>query len=77
MSAKKGAQIGFRIRYPYLHNPETGRPVSVVVYGASYQSPSEFASIGVGAIERQVRLKSVAVRREYGSKADLQDAYVD
>ncbi len=77
MSAKRGAQVGFRIRYPYLNDPETGRPVSVVVYGASYQSPSEFASIGVGAIERQVRLKSVAVRREYGSKADLQDAYVD
>ena len=77
MSAKRGAQIGFRVRYPYLQDSETGRPVSVVVYGASYQSPSEFASIGVGAIERKLRLKSVAVRSEYGSKADLQDAYVD
>ncbi|MDB4500390.1 hypothetical protein N9239_00050 [bacterium] len=77
MSAKRGAQIGFRVRYPYLNDPETSRPVSVVVYGASYQSPSEFASIGVGAIERQLRLKSVAVRSEHGSKADLQDAYVD
>jgi hypothetical protein len=77
MSAKSGAQIGFRVRYPYLSDPETSRPVSVVVYGASYQSPSEFASIGVGAIERQLRLKSVAIRSEYGSKVDLQDAYVD
>lgn len=77
MSAKSGAQIGFRIRYPYLNDPETGRPVSVVVYGTSYQSPSEFASIGIGAIERPLRLKSVAVRSEHGSEADLQDAYVD
>ena len=77
MSAKSGAQIGLRVRYPYLIDPDTSRPVSVVVYGASYQSPSEFASIGVGAIERQLRLKSVAVRTKYGSKADLQDAYVD
>ena len=77
MSAKKGAQIGLRVRYPYLIDPDTSRPVSVVVYGASYQSPSEFASIGVGAIERPLRLKSVAVRTEYGSKVDLQDAYVD
>ena len=77
MSAKSGAQIGLRVRYPYLIDPDTSRPVSVVVYGASYQSPSEFASIGVGAIERPLRLKSVAVRTEYGSQADLQDAYVD
>jgi len=77
MSAKSGAQIGLRIRYPYLNDPETGRPVSVVVYGTSYQTPSEFASIGIGAIERPLRLKSVAVRSEYGSDADLQDAYVD
>ena len=77
MSASRGAQIGLRIRYPYLIDPETGRPVAVVVYGAIYQSPGEFASIGIGAIERPLRLKSVAVRSEYGSDADLRDAYVD
>ncbi|MGI9474781.1 MAG: hypothetical protein ACR2NZ_24840 [Rubripirellula sp.] len=77
MSARRGARIGFRIRYPYLQDQTTGRPVSVVVYGAGYDSPGEFASIGVGLIERPLRLKHVAVRSEYGSDADLEDAYVD
>ncbi len=77
MSARVGARIGLRVRYPYVQDEETRRPVSVVVYGASYESPGEFASIGVGMIERPLRLKNVAVRRQYGSGADLSDAYVD
>lgn len=77
MSARPGARVGFRIRYPYLPDEATGRPVSVVVYGANYDVPGEFASIGVGMIERPLRLKHVAVRRQYGSEADLDDAYVD
>jgi hypothetical protein len=77
MSARSGARIGIRVRYPYVRNEETRRPVSVVVYGASSKSPGEFASIGVGMIERPMQMKNVAVRREYGSDADLSDAYVD
>lgn len=77
MSAKAGARIGFRVRYPYVRDPETRRPVSVIVYGASYQSPGEFASIGVGLIERPLRMKAIALRREHGSEADLSDPYVD
>ncbi len=77
MSARRGASIGLRVRYPYLRDQETHRPVSVVVYGASYQSPGEFASIGIGAIERPLRMKNVTLRGEYGSTADLSDPYVD
>ena len=77
MSANEGATIGFRVRYPFLRDPETGRPVSVVVFGASYTSAGEFAPIGVGAIERAVQLKQVSLRSQYGPESDLQDAYVD
>lgn len=77
MSAKQGARIGFRVRYPFLRDKETRRAASVIVYGASYQSPGEFASIGVGLIEKPLRLKNVALRNEYGSAADLSDPYVD
>ncbi len=41
------------------------------------ESPGEFASIGVGQIERPLRMKNVALRGEYGSTADLSDPYVD
>ncbi|QDT04318.1 hypothetical protein K227x_27080 [Rubripirellula lacrimiformis] len=77
MSARAGAKIGFRIRYPYLRNPETGRPESVTVYGAEYTTPGEFATIGIGMIERALKLKHMAMRGEYGSQADLSDAFVD
>ncbi len=77
MSARSGARVGFRVRYPYLRDEETRQPVSVVVFGTSYQRAGAFASIGVGMMERALRLKSVAVRREHGSQADLNDPYVD
>ena len=75
--AKAGARIGFRVRYPFLRDPETRSAVSVVVYGATYDSVGTFASIGVGMIEKQLRLKNVALRNEHGRSADLNDAYVD
>ena len=77
MSARPGARIGLRVRFPYVKDKTTGRGISVVVYGASYSSAGQFASIGIGLIERALRLKSVAVRREYGARADLSDPYVD
>ncbi len=77
MSAKAGVRIGFRVRYPYLRDAESRLPEAVIVYGASYQSPGQFASIGVGMIERPLRMKGIALRQQYGSEADLSDAYVD
>ncbi len=77
MSAKRGAKIGFRVRYPFLRDPETGRPKSVIIYGAQYTTPGEYASIGIGMIERPLKLKNMAMRGEFGSDADLSDAFVD
>jgi hypothetical protein len=77
MSAKKGARIGLRVRFPHLRDPETRRPVAIVVYGAGYELPGDFASIGIGAIERPLRLKFVALRQQFGRDADLSDPYVD
>lgn len=77
MSAKPGARLGLRVRYPYLRNREARRPEAVIVYGAIYQSPGQFASLGIGMIERALRMKQIALRQQYGSEADLRDAYVD
>lgn len=74
---KPGVSVGFRVRYPFLRDPETHQAVSVIIYGAQYESPGEFAKIGVGLIERPLRLKNVALRNQYGREADLSDPYVD
>ncbi len=77
MSASTGQRIGFRVRYPYAQDAQTRRPISTIVFGATYDSPGVFQSIGVGAIEKPLRLKTIAVRQEYGSRVDLSDPYVD
>ncbi|WP_442505831.1 hypothetical protein SH528x_004642 [Novipirellula sp. SH528] len=77
MSARPGARIGFRVRFPYLRPEPSRRPASVIVYGASYKNSGEFSSIGIGMIERPLRLKTMALRGEHGSDANLKDPYVD
>ncbi len=77
MSARDGFRVGFRIRFPYHRDESSRRASSVYVFGASYHSPGKFAAIGVGSIERDLRLKTIAMRREHGSDADLRDPYVD
>lgn len=77
MTARTGARIGFRVRFPYLESSETRRPVSAIVYGASYTRAGTYQTLGVGKIERALSLKQVALRKEHGVEADLSDAYVD
>jgi hypothetical protein len=77
MSASKGATIGLRVRYPFLRDPETRRPVSVIVFGASYQTPGEFSRIGIASIQRPLRIKEMSLRSQFGPDCDLNDPYVD
>ncbi len=77
MSAREGFRIGFRIRYPHHRDEITRRARSVYVFGTTYARPGEFAPIGIGSIQRELKLKTIAMRREYGSDADLRDPLVD
>ena len=77
MSAKRGAKIGLRVRFPYLRDEQTRRPVSIVLYGTQYERAGRFQTIGVGNIERPLRIKIANLRGTYGSSANLDDAYVD
>lgn len=77
MSARSGARIGLRVRFPYFRDPQTHRPVSGVIYGASYERPGRFQSLGVGSIERELRIKTAQLRAAHGAEANLSDPYVD
>ncbi|WP_372716834.1 hypothetical protein [Novipirellula sp.] len=77
MSARPGARIGFRVRFPYLRPEPSRRPASVIVYGASYNDSGQYATIGIGMIERPLRLKTMALRGEHGADVNLKDPYVD
>ena len=76
-SSKTGQRIGLRIRFPYLLNKHNRQTVSTIVYGTEYREPGQWQKIGVGAIEAPLRLKVIALRREHGAQANLDDPYVD
>lgn len=74
---RPGVVIGFSVRYPYLIDPETRRGVQTFVFGAATRRAGEFQRIGVGDIEDDVRLRTIAMRRQYGASADVSSPYVD
>ena len=77
MSARSGARVGLRVRFPYFRDPQSRRPVSAIIYGATYDRPGRFQRLGVGNVEREVRIKIANLRAAHGSDTDLSDAYVD
>jgi hypothetical protein len=77
MSAREGARVGLRVRFPYQRDPQTHRPISVVLYGATYDRPGAYETLGIGKIERQLKVKTAKLRIEYGREANLADPYVD
>ncbi len=76
-ASKKGQRIGLRVRYPYLSDPRTRQAVSTIVFGAEYRDVGQWQKIGIGTIVAPLRLKAIALRQEYGSSANLDDAFVD
>ncbi|WP_147868493.1 hypothetical protein [Stieleria maiorica] len=77
MSARHGARVGLRVRFPFLRDPQTRRPLSAILYGATYQHPGKFQSLGIGNIERELRIKIANLRAVHGSDANLDNAYID
>ncbi|QDV64249.1 hypothetical protein [Crateriforma conspicua] len=75
--AKPGARVGFRIRFPHVQDKSTHRSEAIIVYGATYDSDGQYQRIGVGAIERMMRVQSTAIRQRHGIRADLSDPFVD
>ncbi|WP_236620957.1 hypothetical protein [Rhodopirellula sallentina] len=73
----RGIQIGFRVRFPYVIDPETKRPAALLVYGSSYEHIGEFQRLGISDIEGDLKLKRVALRNQFGARSDVSSPYVD
>lgn len=76
-SARSGAKIGLRIRFPNLRAADGQRSQSIVVYGTSYSQSGRFQTIGVGQIESQIGIRRAQLRAQYGAEVDLGGAFVD
>lgn len=77
MSAREGSRVGLRVRFPYVRDPQTHRPISVIIYGTAYDRPGKFQFLGIGSIERELRIKIANLRAVHGSSSNLNDPYVD
>jgi len=73
----RGIRIGLRVRFPYLIDPLTKRPASLLVFGSAYEHIGEFQRLGVSDIDRALKLKRVALRNQFGPQADVSSPYVD
>jgi len=76
-SAKAGQSVGLRVRFPLVTDPATGQSVSVIILGASYRDTGQWQLLGVGGIEKPLRVKTYALRNEYGAEADFSKSFVD
>ena len=76
-SARSGAKIGLRIRFPNLRAADGQRSQSIVVYGTSYSQSGRFQTIGVGQVESQIGIRRAQLRAQYGAEVDLGGAFVD
>ncbi|MCA9138606.1 MAG: hypothetical protein KDB00_17665 [Planctomycetales bacterium] len=77
LSARSGARVGVRVRFPYIRDAQSRRPISAVLYGAAYDRPGRFQSIGIGNVERELRIKIARLRSTHGSEANFMDPYID
>lgn len=77
LSARKGARVGLRVRFPYVRDEQSRRPVSTILYGATYEHPGKFQQLGIGNVERDLRIKVAKLRIKHGTSANLTDPYID
>lgn len=76
-SLNVGLRVGFRVRYPYVIDPLTKRAAEVWIFGPPTRRKGEFQKVGIGQITGPLRLKTMAMRKQYGASADVSSPYVD
>jgi hypothetical protein len=77
VSATGSVRVGFRLRYPYVADPQTKRPVNVMVPGTTLRQTDRWTRIGIGQIEKSVQAATMSVRNQHGRDADVRDVMVD
>lgn len=76
-SAQAGVRIGMRIRYPYVHDPESGRTETTILFGQAHRRPGKWDRLAIGGLRGPMREREAALRVKYGPQVDLRDPFVD
>ncbi len=76
-ASQPGHTVGLRVRFPLVTDPATGQPLSTILWGSSYRDAGTWQMLGVNGIEAPLRLKTFALRRQFGPAANLDVSFVD
>ncbi|MEM6688186.1 MAG: hypothetical protein AAF664_02085 [Planctomycetota bacterium] len=75
-STAEGLAVGFRVRFPYTLDPNTHRPREIIIWGAKVEIPGQYQTIGIAAVEGELRRRLVALKSEYQNE-DFEDEFID
>lgn len=74
---RPGIQFAARIVLPHVQDDRTGRPVSLLVHGDTYERVGSWQQLRLTSLRRQFELKRPALYEQYGRKIDLREPYID
>jgi hypothetical protein len=76
-AAPSGFRLGLRVTFPNSKHPETGNPVSTVLFGTASRGGGEWSLVEVRSPMRLLGEQQRVLRSQYGPEIDLRGAYVD
>lgn len=70
-------RIGIRIVFPFASHPVTGRHLTAIVWGTSYDQPGAWQQLSVRRLATLVEQEKIALRSRFGADLRLEGAFVD
>lgn len=74
---RPGMQLLLRVVLPRTTNPQTGRPVSVLLRGSGYTTPGRWQQLRLDNAAAQLKQQTWTLRKQLGPLADSREAYVE
>lgn len=74
---RPGLQFAARIVLPHVKDERTGRPVTLLVHGDTYERVGSWQQLRLESLRRQFEHKRPALFEQYGRHIDLREPYLD
>jgi len=76
-SDRPGIQLGAQIVLPRTRHPQTGRPLTALVYGSSYTKVGQWQQLRLDEVPRLLTRETRVLRTEFGPGVDPREAYLE
>jgi hypothetical protein len=72
-----GARLFARVVFPRTLEPQTGRPVTAVIFGGGYDRPGQWTQLRITDVRNQVEQQARVLRAQLRLAVDTNEAYID